>query len=330
MGRETSFMLARMKKHIQWLCGLSLLGFSSFAVADITIQQAVTNMIDYLTAVNQTQTQADADLMFMEAAGTNYLAKSAGTTASSYDINVPSLLAEKMVQDINWALYGVARPGELENGFNVADGYTHFLNKHKANFCAPSSGVELAVFPGICQPQNPISNQYADIKISSVLGADTYNTAQQLYADDTIRTLVSPFPSDAIKPLMNPAEINNPANAQLLASIYAAHALLSVPRNSLNHMYADRLPLGGLGVSKKAMIRNEVQRRFQNDSWYDAIAVSSTEALLRELVHMEAFRLYLDNERESRMERVEALLAALTSSNVNYNLATMVEFSKQN
>lgn len=92
-------------------------------------------------------------------------------------------------------------------------------------------------------------------------------------------------------------------------------ALLSPNVAAVSHMRDIRVPPTGLKVSKMSVWENESQRRFldPDGAWAAKVAVTPPAGLLRELVHMEAFKLYLEMERYKQLERVEALLA---SSNV--------------
>ncbi len=92
-------------------------------------------------------------------------------------------------------------------------------------------------------------------------------------------------------------------------------ALLSPSVAAVAHMRDLRVPPMGLKVSKMAVWENESQRRFldPDGAWAAKVAVTPSAGLLRELVHMEAFKLYLEMERYKQLERIEALLA---SSNI--------------
>lgn len=279
------------------------------------MRQGVKDIITYFTSATTIKNQADAEMIFMIPPGTTEAAQGVGTAAGVVESHLANKLLPKEVMDLNWGLYGTPRPDEQAK----SDPINNFLYSHKSYYCSPSSGIEQAFGTEICQA-NSLTREHADLKISSLLEPSMYDLSQKVVAEDLIRMLTLPFPNSNIKDMVRDGLAKN-SDKDYVAKMMAKQAAISVARNSLNEIYGARLAETISTVPPKtssimSIMEDESGRRFKNKDWYDAVSQSSNEALLRELVHMEAFKLWMDYYRYRQSERMEALLAVSVAQNI--------------
>lgn len=245
-----------------------------------------------------------------------------GHSLEAFKVAAPTrkFIKTKELGDFNWGLYGSV-PG-------TAVGHTgavsYFLNKHKIKYCSPSSEVEPTYFK--CENTN-VNLEHAELRISSLLEPKAYQSEDEVgAAEDLINNLMVAFPADNLGKLKTAFEAEY-SDDKKTAEIIIRQAMINVARNSLNEMMALRMPIqripenmrDGATQSKSIMeiMERESTRRFmdttQNVEWYNAVDESSEKALLKEMLHMEAFRLWMDYYKYRQNERIEALLAVLVS-----------------
>lgn len=283
------------------------------------IQKGVQDIITYLTSATTIQNQADAEMIFMAAPGTTEAAQNVGISAGVVESTLNNKLLPKELTDINWGLYATPRPDEQIKG----DAINNFLENHKAFFCSPSSDVEKVLGTPLCLA-NTTAREHADLKVSSLLEPSIYDQSQKVLAEEVIRTLTTPFPNGNLKDMVSNG-LAKASDKTYVAKIMSKHAMIHVARNSLNEIYGSRLAEVTPTVPPKAasimsIMEEESGRRFKNKDWYDAVSQSSHEALLRELVHMESFRLWMDYYRYRQNERMEALLAVLAAQSADQSI----------
>lgn len=264
--------------------------------------------------------------------GTTVAAQAAGTAANAVENNIYSLLLPKELADLNWSLYAKPLPYHTI-ARDEGEPHNLFLANHQANYCAPSSGVENFGAETSCNANaTDMTKQHGDLRISSLLGPSMYDSNSQSLAEEVIRTLTVPFPSTDMTELLATGLTKN-KDISTFTTIMAKHAAINAARNSLNEIYAARLPTT-INTSRKdsliSIMESEAQRRFQdpNNEWYTTVQKSSDQALLRELVHMEAYRLWTDYYRYRQNERVEALLAVMTTVLAEQSLQMTASMSK--
>ena len=280
---------------------------NSFAEA---VEKGVRDMITYLVSATTIENQKDAEMIFMAPPGTNEAAQNMGVSAGAVESNLSNKLLPKELTDLNWGLYATPRQDEHIKG----DAYNNFLENHKMYFCSPSSEAEKALGAPLCLANSSV-REHADLKISSLLEPVVYDQSQKLLAEEVIRTLTFPFPSKNLKEIMANG-LARSSDKMYAAKVMSKHGIIQVARNSLNEIYGARLPelaptTPPKAVSIMSIMEDESGRRFKNKDWYDAVQQSSNEALLRELVHMESFRLWMDYYRYRQNERIESLLAIM-------------------
>jgi hypothetical protein len=293
------------------------------------IQQGVQNIITYISGATTIQNQANATMMFMDAPGRTTEAKNVASAAGVVETTLNSNLLPKEIYDINWSLYATPSPGEQISG----DPINNFIQNHENYFCSPTSGVEGVLGTPACSSNN-LQNEHADLKISSLLIPSVYDQSQMFLAQEVIRTLTLPFPDGNIKAMVSNG-LAKSSDKNYVAKMMAEHAIIGVARNSLNEIFVERIAeltptVPPQATSIMSIMETESGRRFKNQVWYDAVSQSSQEALLRELIHMEAFRLWMDYYRYRQSERMEALLAAMTSQSASQAILYMQTMSIQN
>lgn len=277
------------------------------------MQKGFSDIITYLTSSTEIKNQADAELIFMAPPGTTEAAKKVGVNTGVIESNLNRKLLPKEVADINWSLYTTPRQDEQIKG----DPFNNFIENHKNYFCSPSSDIEKTFGTQACS-NNTMAQEHADIKTSSLLEPSIYDQSQQILAEEVIRNLTLPFASDNLKDTISNG-IPKSSDKSYVAKTLAKQAAVTVARNSLNEIYGSRLPENSITPISSIMsiMEQEAGRRFKNSDWYDAVSQSSSEALLRELAHMEAYKLWMDYNRYRQSERMEALLAVLVSQTVD-------------
>ena len=292
---------------------------SAASSANITLTQLLAGLLGYFN-----NTSIDPTAMNMAPPGGSDTAAGVGAAAGLVEAGLSDALLAKELSDINWALYTVPPPGEQVTG----SAWSNFITNHAQQFCAPSSGIETAL-PG-CNPNNSVAMQYGDIKTSSLLEPTIYSSGTKIIAEEVIQNLTTPFPDTSIAALVS-AGLTKNSDKTKVAKAMAQHAALTAARNSLNEIYGARLPAsppsGGAGgaasnqpASIISIMDSEAGRRFKNPTWYTSVQSSSHEALLRELVEMEAYKMWTDYYRYRQNERMETLLAVMVAQLANQAL----------
>ncbi len=323
-------MLLR-KSWILWMVVLCNSFIIPITYADIqptdlnTAVQAIITYFNTYTTIANSATVTNSSLLNMAPPGNSIankdVAKSVGISASAVEPTLSNILLPKELADLNWGLYATPLPGERVQG----DVFNNFLANHEQYFCAPSSGVENVFGAPDCRSNEP-TYQYGELKLSSLLAPTIYNSGQQALAESVIQTLTTPFPDSSISDLVT-GGLAKSSDKVYVAKVMSKHAGMSAARNSLNEMYGARLS-SAVGSPPQAtsiisIMQTEATRRFENPAWYDAVGQSSSEALLRELVHMESYRLWTDYYRYRQNERIEALLAIMTAQGSDQALQLM-------
>ncbi|HET9843218.1 MAG TPA: hypothetical protein VFP93_01005, partial [Gammaproteobacteria bacterium] len=155
-------------------------------------------------------------------------------------------------------------------------------------------------------------NSIRGLDISSILQEDTVDPAT---VNRLIDTLTNPFPQTLSVSRDENGEIApTPAEMKTISDRVLEQAMMSVAVNALGELGAKRFVNPDTNKSLMQIMHEESIRRFQNVNWYKNIGISSQEALLRELAHMEAFRLRMQYEHYRLQEQTVSLLSALVAS----------------
>ena len=66
-------------------------------------------------------------------------------------------------------------------------------------------------------------------------------------------------------------------------------------------------------------MEQEATNRFENSDWHTTIDNANQEVLLKEMVKMEAFKIWMEYHKYKQNERIEALLATMISTQSSLN-----------
>ena len=271
------------------------------------VKQAVEDNKSYYASVEAKKSAADAEMIYMSSPSKE-IAENLGTMADFIESETNVMMLKEELSNLNWSLYSTTPGGKYED---FPEG--QFYDAHKQYFCSKNSGIK-----GV-SCTNTSQMEHANIKISSLLNPLQYDETQEFVAKEVIRNFSYPFPNMELRNLLAQG-IKTPGDKRKAAALMLGSAIFNVAQNSLNEMHAMRLPSGSENNKSSLMniIATESSRRFKDKNWHNAVQEASQEAMLREMLNIEAFKLWMDYYRYRQNERIEALLAILmTKDNIN-------------
>jgi hypothetical protein len=197
----------------------------------------------------------------------------------------------------------------------------------------------------------PDVTQLDKINIATLMQNTTVSNEQ---VKSLLDILTNPFPVplnlDALKAGDESYSIQD---QQFLAKRAVQQAILSVSLNAFSEIAAKRVPSRAsfsdedstddittgdeilptdegdeVGASMIEALKSESEARFGNPGWYAELGRASNEAILRELAHMEAFRLWVEYLKYRQDEVVVSLLATMVAMNAEM-AANMSTFSEK-
>jgi hypothetical protein len=196
-----------------------------------------------------------------------------------------------------------AMPLPLNNAFAIHQQFCS-LSDTKAGICAPNA-VNTA-------------NPNADLTASSLLSHDVLATAQaQVAAKGYLQQLFSAKIIQAPLQLTDKGQLK-PDAVNKLRMQWSTMARQSLAETIFNRMLEERMPVRGLwmpgassgpDISLKELMRHEANWRFESQTWKNQVNTAPNNALLRELVNMEAYRMYLEYQQNQKLEDISMLLA---------------------
>lgn len=259
-----------------------------------------------------------------------------GSVAQTLENSIDNYLLPYEVQQIGNAVYNAGKSyGALGNEITSSTPQMDFVSKHISGYCSPNIAVEATAFSCTGQAQNLNNDTYSaqllemgDIRTSVLLDPLTYTTVIDLAAQNFIRNITMPFPTQIFANyITNTATFaKNTVQRRNYATYLANQALLGVARYALDEMYGMRLPGSTLGASGNAasksimsVMENEASRRFTDPAYASFLTSPSTDqvALLREIAAMHAFDLWMQYQTYRQNERMTAILSAMLSTTVN-------------
>lgn len=231
-------------------------------------------------------------------------------------------LKNKELNDINYDLYRMTGDNIKENVIarGAGDPKGYLVMKHEQVFCSTK------VDPN-CKISDP-SEEYADIKFS-ILDQNVYKDNKQVVlANEFIRNITNPFPSKIALEMLNAGnnERRLPQNQAAFAEALVQEARTSVAKHSFNNMILNRLSLGSIeggqsahdkNFSQLTLIEQGAKSRFEDRVWHETVDRASQEDLFREMIKMEAFKIWMEYHKYKQNERIEALLATIASEQAN-------------
>lgn len=254
------------------------------------------------------------------------------STKNSYGLSDNAIALEKSVLNgvetlqnngISAGLYSI---GPLAEDPKVSRAL-NMVNHHFGSFCASSpTGPETGGTSGGGCPSDPLL-QYGDIKISSLLSGTvldaTRTTAAQQFLynlipvpDTNFSALISNGTIDAGNILTTSTDSRFPNPTQQFADALTDQAILSMVRQSLGEMIANRTKPDKGDTTMQIMERVAMQRFFSKD-WAATLQTLKTEQVAQDQALMQSFQLWMEYQRYRQMERVEALLSAIVIQNYN-------------
>lgn len=233
-----------------------------------------------------------------------------------------NFLKNKELNDINYDLYRMTgdtiKDNVIARGAGDPKGY--LVMKHEQVFCSTK------VDPN-CKISDPFA-EYADIKFS-ILDQNVYTDNKQVaLANEFIRNVTNPFPSKIALEMLNAGsnERRLPQNQAAFAEALVQEARTSVAKHSFNNMILNRLSLGSIeggasgndkNFSQLTLIEQEAKSRFEDRAWHESVDRANQEDLFREMLKMEAFKIWMEYHKYKQNERIEALLATIASEQTN-------------
>ncbi|MGD0466623.1 MAG: hypothetical protein ABSA84_08010 [Gammaproteobacteria bacterium] len=227
---------------------------------------------------------------------------------------------------LNYELYRITGSSADQNIIlsGAVDPRGYFVGKHDELFCSPIAD------PKNCKPK--IVREYADIRPSVLLEQNIFSNKDQLLsAIEVINNITNPFPSRIplqMLELKDDIRRNSPHNQAAFAETLVQEARLGVAKNSFNSMMLDRLSLSALeggsvasdkNFSKLSLMEQEAKSRFEDSNWNTKIENAKQDDLLKEMVKMEAFKIWMEYHKYKQNERIEALLATMIAEQSSLN-----------
>lgn len=286
----------------------------------------------------------------------NSISESASTIASMSDISRAQLakaivnemadlaLKEFNLQEEKMFMAAPGSPEAIATGQAVGVFVTlvpqetkNFANAAvSAGYDSPSSsgGSSVGGLPDISaiNPGGSLANQAEDYISSGdanqLGGLNAANVMQEDVVQPGVSQLLINTLTNPIPPARGMGQLTDNEKAKRIIE----QTMKSFAANSLGEMAARRVAGGDDGKSLAQLLREESTRRFENEDWYANVGISSTEALLREIAQMEAFRLKLQYEQYRLQEQSMSLMAAMltsmgTMSGVMIDLKQQIEAS---
>lgn len=229
----------------------------------------------------------------------------------------------------------------LQSSISAGDPKIDLYNKHQDTF--------QAVFKATDKPLN--TSGMVDLNAATLIEKSTLSAAEVAQATQLIQNVTNPFPTGIDYNALKGSGISADSSSlptdfdaedkKVIAERMAEQAVLSVPEAALYRMLAERMATADGKDSLHSVLEKESTWRFLDNGvddkgnaveWYSGIATAATDTLLRELVQMEAFRLYMDYMRYKQSERLELLMATMVAgqgrlSTVMQNIAEQMDQS---
>ena len=259
---------------------------------DIKRSELAAALINYEAAARLKEYQLNDEKMFMAAPG------------SHYAITAGQQIAREITREITEGI--------------VNDSWERALNLGtETGYAGPIALFQK--YQELFEPPNPFGEQqvrdFSKLNIAALLQNDK---VEPELASEVITVLTNPYPegidvSTILKGVGEGGTISKDMQ-EYFAQRLLEQAVLSLSVNALGEIASKRLVTGDADKTIMEIMAEESQRRFTDTEWYGAIGSASTEALLRELNHMEAFRLWLAYQQYRLSEQNVSLLSGMMAS----------------
>lgn len=162
-------------------------------------------------------------------------------------------------------------------------------------------------------------------------------TSLESKSSQLITILTKPYPY-IDKTIQNQFKINGgvgldkePQKIEQLMDTFATGAIMGLSTSAFGDIVARRTPIPNQAApnqdkSVMDMMDEYSKQRFSDPDWYKVIGASSDTALLREMAHMQAYSIWVQNQQFRVQEQQMALLAAMNAimAKVNTTLTMMI------
>ena len=240
-----------------------------------------------------------------------------------------NFIKQKELASVNYDLYRIIGDSSQKTSImgGGSDPYGYIVDKHNETFCSLKKQTN-----GSTKCNVSALYELGDIRSSILLDQNIYtNQDQVLLVSEIINNIANPFPSSIFLDMANATENIRklPRNQAAFAEALVQEARSGIAKHSFNNMTLNRLPievLEGSGVndknksfSKLSLMEQEATNRFENSDWHTTIDNANQEVLLKEMVKMEAFKIWMEYHKYKQNERIEALLATMISTQSSLN-----------
>lgn len=289
--------------------------------ADYKNKEVAQAIINYEAAARMNEYNRNYELLFMPAPGTVDAVKAGEAVGGA-------TVAEKALDYSNKALLGQVQPftasenitGALGNQREAVANRLELFDSQFKDYYEKGNTDKLLII-------NPGKFLFSDnLKESEISDADT----KQL-----IRFLTDPFPKGfsaaefTAMSGLGPANLSG-AGKEAIVNGLSQKAILAVSISALSDMMARRMPKDnpvGTPVgstppqSVMEIMNSQSKSRFTNPEWYKEVGVASDTALLRELVHIQAYNTWVQYQQFRIQEQQTALLATMNAIMSKMNVA---------
>ena len=212
---------------------------------------------------------------------------------------------------------------------NTAAAVAQIYTDHADKFCS-AQDAKL----GRCSTAAAQDLQNADVNAGNLLSRDALTGDYLVGAQAFMRNVANPIPTQQIPVGWEKTE----QGKAFIAGQLVEQGRASVAANSFSNMIAMRKVVPGLGtaaqlnvpdVSTQQLIKAQTDGRFLSANWYNMIAGMSMNNLLREQNKMQAFDLWLSQQRYAQLERIEAVLATDLAASVKRDSEARLAVARQ-
>ena len=269
-------------------------------MADIQLQDSTNALINYIGETAYQEFEARRQALFTQAPSLLTTLNFGSQLQPSMD-NVQAVSNNALIGDIMYGLIGL----------NVMSN-TDYVNQY-AGSIADINAANLYNTTVIQNNDDVIRRFVKNIVMG--LGQAGGTTAGQLGNGNITGSDANEIAGQLQQSLPNFNTKDASTNAAALVTERMQQALLSIPNYSLLNMYAMRTPTTSGGTdSALSLMERESLWRYGNSVWFQEMAQTPTEGLLREIAHMNAYGLMMDYQAFRQGERLEGLLAALIAT----------------
>lgn len=279
----------------------------NFQKDDLSLKQGVTALINFQAAENVKQYNRDQQLLFMTAPGTDDALAAGVVVGGSNNEQRAMDMATKaiigyyslMTAEDQITLFGNIL--DLREVTQQNDAVL-MLNKMKTFFTEGNADVITSVNPAALMHTSNLNT----IKLSD-------DDAQKM-----ITLLTNPYPNidkGLRRKLKDPAGFLslNYDDRETVANKMISGAIMGLSTSAFADIVIRRKPSMPDGKSVMDVMDEYSKQRFVNPDWYKTVGAASEASLLREIAHMQAYSIWVQNQQFRVSEQQMALLASMNA-----------------